>query len=316
MLGGTGGLTDHSINEAAAAGLTDCAKNGTVEIETATTASPADYELQLGILATEGYDLVIAVGGSMAGDVSRLARRFEDVHFAVLDGVVPAANVESVTFKEQEGSFLAGALAASFSRTKHVAFLGGGNVPRLAAYESGFVAGAREIDPKIPVDVAYAGSFTDEAAGKTAARAAFARGADVVYVVAGRAGLGAIAVTKESHGGYAIGVDNDQDGLAPGRVLTSVLKRFDRAALRVCLETISQKQTTGHVELGLADGGVGLSDFRYTRALVGAATLARLARLQAAIEAGVIVPPATQGELTSFKPVSLARLPVSLQETP
>jgi basic membrane protein A len=186
----------------------------------------------------------------------------------------------------------------------------------LTAYRSGFVAGAREIDPKIPVDIAYAGSFQDEAAGKAAARAEFARGADVVYVVAGRAGLGAIEATKESRGGYAIGVDNDQDGLAPGRVLTSVLKRFDRAALRVCLETISQKPTTGHVELGLAEGGVGLTNFRFTRSLVGTATLTRLARLQAAIESGAIRPPATAAELATFKPVSLARLPVSLQETP
>jgi basic membrane protein A len=316
MLAGSGGLLDHSLNEAAAAGLTDCAKNGTVEIATATASSPADYEQQLGILATQDYDLVIAVGGAMTADLARLTRRFEDVHFAILDGVVPAANVESVTFKEQEGSFLAGALAASFTRTKHIAFLGGGNVSPLAAYASGFVAGAREIDPKIPVDVSYAGSFEDRAAGKTAARAVFARGADVVYVVAGRAGLGAIEAAKESRAGYAIGVDNDQDGLAPGRVLTSVLKRFDRAALRVCLETISQKPTTGHVELGLADGGVGLTGFRFTRTLVGAATLARLARLEVAIERGAIVPPATPAELARFRPVSLERLPVSLQETP
>lgn len=314
LVADAGGFADRSFNEAASNGLAECATATGVEVTTAAPASAADYETQLTLLATQDFDAVIAVGDGMAVDLTKVARRFEGTHFAILGSVVNAPNVESITFREQDGSFLAGALAALVTRTKSVAFLGGVDGPRLAAAESGFTAGARQIDPSVRVVRAFVGSYDDAERARAASRALYAGGADVVYVVAGAAGSGAIAAAKESRAGYAIGVDNDQDALAPGKVLTSVVKRVDRAAARVCLEAMSQKPTSGHVELGLAEGGVGLTPFKYTRALIGAKNIARLARLENAIVAGAITPPATPAELANFRPVQLSALPVRVHE--
>jgi basic membrane protein A len=302
LLTDAAGLDDHSFNRMAATGLADCVKQTGVAVTTAVPKSPGDYEGQLTLLATQAFDAVVAVGDSQAPDVSSVARRFEETHFALIGGVVTAPNVESITFNEQEGSFLAGALAAQFSRTKRIAFLGGARIPPLAAAEAGFIAGAREIDPRVRVGAQYVGSFADETRAKKIARELFASGVDVVYVVAGKAGLGAIAETREPGGGYAIGADADQTALAPGRVLASVVKRVDRAAERVCLETIGHKPVSGHTELGLADGGVELAGFDTARGLVDAPTIARLERLRSAIVRGALKPPATLSELANFTP--------------
>jgi len=227
----------------------------------------------------------------MAADLNGVARHYEGTHFAIIDGVVEAPNVTSITFKDQDGAFLAGALAALVTRTKHVAFLGGADIPRLEAARAGFAAGVREIDPRIRVDTAFVGSFVDEAAGAARAKALFASGADIAYVVAGRAGLGAIATAKETRGAYVIGADSDQDELAPGKVLTSVLRRYDTAASVVCQEATGQKPVSGIESLGLAEDGVGLTRFRYSKTVIGAANLARIERLRAEIVAGTIVPP-------------------------
>ncbi len=302
LLTDAAGLDDHSFNQTAAAGLADCAKQTGVEVATAVPKSRNDYEAQLTLLATQDFDAVIAVGNSLTPDLASVARRFEETHFALVGGTVNAPNVESITFNEQDGSFLAGALAAQFSRTKRIAFLGGAPLAPLDAAEAGFVAGAREIDARVRVRTRYVGSFADADRAKSIARELFASGVDVVYVVAGKAGLGAIAATREPGGGYAIGADADQAALAPGRVLASVVKRVDRAAERVCLETIAHKPVSGHVELGLADGAVQLSGFDRTRELVGAATIARLERLQSAIVRGTLKPPANRSQLANFTP--------------
>jgi basic membrane protein A len=303
FLGDTSGFPPGSFDEQAATGLSACAAATGAAITRATPASDADVEAQLNLLATENFDTVIAMGASVAPDMGTVARKFESTHFAIVDAVVPVPNVESITFKDQDGSFLAGALAALFSKTKHVAFLGGADIPRLQAAAAGFEAGVREIDPHVRVDTAFAGSFTDEAAGMSHGKALYAGGADVVYVVAGRAGLGAIAAAKGARNDYVIGVDSNQDGLAPGKVLTSVLRRVDHAVARVCFETAAQKPPSGHIEMGLADGGVGLTDFRYSKTVVGVQALARIGRIASAIVAGTIVPPATSAQLAAFRPI-------------
>ena len=302
LLTDAAGLDDHSFNQLAAAGLTDCMKQTGVEVTTAVPKSADEYEGQLTLLATQDFDAVIAVGDSLAPDLAPVARRLEETHFALIGGIVNAPNVESITFNEQEGSFLAGALAAQFSRTKRIAFLGGSRIAPLSAAETGFIAGAREVDARVRVGTRYVGSFADADRAKGIARELFASGVDVVYVVAGKAGLGAIAATKEPGGGFAIGADADQAALARGRVLASVVKRVDLAAQRVCLEAVARKPVSGHTELGLADGGVQLSGLDATPGLVGAATIARLERLQRAIVRGTLKPPANQSELANFTP--------------
>ena len=211
----------------------------------------------------------------MVPDVERASRRFDTNHFIIIDAAVNQPNVDSMTFAEQDGAFLAGALAAMVSKTKSVAFLGGQDAPLLRKSEAGFEAGVREIDPHVAVRVRYVGSFDDPQEARRLAASLFETGSDIVYVVAGRSGTGAIAAVKERTGAFVIGADSAQDRLAPGKVLASVVKRVDVAALRACLEMAAEKPASGHRILGLADGGVALTDFPYTRAYVGAATIAR-----------------------------------------
>jgi basic membrane protein A len=299
------GTGDSAYDGPAYAGLQECRRQTGAEITALAAASPADYAPKLTLLATENYDAVLAAGFSMAPDVYKIARRFENTHFAMIDAVVDLPNVESITFNEPEGAFLAGALAAMMSTTGAVAFLGGADVPLLQRSEAGFTAGARQVDPRIRVAVRYLTSFEDPAGGRRAADALFGAGAGVLYVVAGKSGLGAIDAAKGRRGGYVIGVDSDQDALAPGKVLTSVVKHVGAATLRVCQEIAAQKPFSGHVVLGLADGGIGLTGFAYTSKLIGPARLARLARIRSAIVARAIVPPATRAALRAFKPVPL-----------
>jgi basic membrane protein A len=210
-----------------------------------------------------------------------------------------------VTFKEEEGSFLAGALAAMTTKTKTVAFLGGIDIPLLRKFEAGFAAGAREIDPNVKVLVKYVGSFDDVASGKELAGVQFDQGADIIYVAAGKAGLGAIDQVKRRSGAFVIGVDSDQDGIAPGKILTSMVKRVDIGVFRVSTQAAAHKPRPSHLTLGLKEGGVGLTDFTYTKSVVTADKIATLAKLKALIVGGTLVAPSTREELASFKRVPL-----------
>jgi basic membrane protein A len=128
-------------------------------------------------------------------------------------------------------------------------------------------------------------------------------GADVIYVAAGKSGLGAIDQVKNRPHVYAIGVDVDQDALAPGKILTSMVKRVDIAVLRLAKEAAAGKKPHGHTELGLEDGAIGLTDFRYTRNALTSAQFAHLDALRKAVIDGRIAVPSTREELASFKAV-------------
>ena len=303
MVTDVGGLGDRSFNDSAYAGLVACKSRARAQIQVLQSKSAADYQPNLTVLATERFAEIFAIGFLMNKDLSEVARRFGDRSFAIVDAVVDAPNVESVTFKEEDGSFLAGALAALVTKTKSVAFLGGMDIPLLRKFEAGFAAGTREIDPTTKVLVKYVGSFDDVAAGKELTGVLYDQGADIVYAAAGKAGLGAIEEAKQRAGRYVIGVDSNQDGLAPGKVLTSMVKRVDNAVLRVCRDAVAGKRPSGHIVLGLAQDGVGLTDFRYTKIAIGEANIARIARIRNAIVDGKIVPPSTREELERFKPV-------------
>jgi basic membrane protein A len=300
-----GGFGDRGINDSAFAGLAASKTRFGAEIQTLESKNDGDLQANLTLLADEGMDEILAVGYPFGPAVSRIARYFPKRHFALIDAVVPEPNVASIVFREQEGAFLAGALAASVSKTHHVAFLGGADVPLEEKYEAGFAAGARQVDPAATVSAAFVGSFEDEGAARKQAAALYDARADVLFVDAGKAAFGAFAETRARPHVYAIGSVTDQDALVPGKILTSVLKHVDVAVFQITLDAVSQKLPGGPRELGLKNGGIGLTGFKYTRGLVGAATLAYLDRLQAAIIAGKIVPPATRAELAAFKRVNL-----------
>ncbi len=305
MVTDVGGLGDKSFNDSAYAGLHEAKTKLGAEIDVLQSRSAADYVPNLTVLTNEDFDEVFAIGNLMERDVAEIARDYPKHHFAIVDAVVNEPNVSSITFREQEGSFLAGALAAMMSKSHKLGFLGGTDIPLLRKFEAGFIAGAREIDPRTQVAVKYVGSFDDVAAGKELATLIYDGGADVLYVAAGKSGLGAIDETRARANVYAIGVDSDQDALAPGKILTSVLKRIDVAVFDIAEDTQSQKLPAGRNDFGLADGGVALTPFTYTKRAIGAARLARLATIRAAIVAHKIVPPYTREGLAAFKPVKL-----------
>jgi basic membrane protein A len=307
MVTDVGGLGDRSFNDSAYAGLIAAQKSLHAVIAVLQSKSASDYQPNLTVLANKEYDLIFAIGFLMAKDVEEVASRYPMRHFAIIDAVVDEPNVASVTFKEEDGSFLAGAAAALVSKTHQIAFLGGVDIPIIQKFETGFTAGAREVDPNIKVAVKYVGSFDDAAAGKELSGVLFDQGADVVFVAAGKAGIGAIDQVKARSGDYVIGVDSDQDALAPGKVLTSMVKRVDVGVYQLAQETVAQKLPSGHLVLGLKENGVGLTDFQYTRSVMTPDRIATIARLRAAIIAGKIVPPATREALAAFKPVPISR---------
>lgn len=302
MVTDTGGLGDRSFNDSAYRGLREAQAELHAEIAVLQSRSAADYQPNLTVLANQEYDEIYAIGFLMQRDTDEVASLFPDRHFAIVDAIVDEPNVASITFREQDGSFLAGAAAAMASRSKTIAFLGGIDIPLLRKFEAGYAAGAREIDPAISVLVKYVGSFDDVAAGKELAGILFAERADVLFAAAGKAGLGAIELVKELPNAYVIGVDSDQDALVPGRILTSMVKRVDVAVLRSAREVAARKPPTGHLELGLREGAIGLTAFAYTRDALTRAQFARLGLLRREIVAGRIVPPATRDALALFRP--------------
>ncbi|MGH7736767.1 MAG: BMP family lipoprotein [Candidatus Tyrphobacter sp.] len=305
MVTDTGGLGDHSFNDSAYRGLLNSQARLGAYIQVLQSRSAADYQPNLSALTNLHFDMIYAIGFLMANDLDEVAKANPTQQYCIIDAVVPDPNIVSVTFKEQDGSFLAGSLAAMMTHTHHIAFLGGEDIPLLEKFEAGFVAGAHEIDPTMRVDVKYVGSFDDVAAGKELTDLLFDSGADIVYAAAGKATLGAIDAVKSRTGDYVIGVDSDQDALAPGKILTSMVKKVYVAVFDVARAVQRRHPLHGHIVLGLREHAIGLTDFRYTKKAIGPARLARLALIERAIEDGRIVPPYTRAGEATFKPVAL-----------
>jgi basic membrane protein A len=305
MVTDVGGLGDKSFNDSAYAGLVTSRDRLDAYIQVLQSRSAADYQPNLNELSNQKFGMIYAIGFLMSKDLDQVAKQNPSQHYTIIDAVVDDPNVVSVTFREQDGSFLAGALAAMVSKTHHIAFLGGQDIPLLRKFEAGYTAGAHQIDPSAKVDVKYVGSFDDVASGKELANVLFNSGADIVYAAAGKGGLGAIDAVNSHPNDYVIGVDSNQDGLAPGKILTSMVKHVDVAVFDIAQALKNGKPLTGHLELGLKDNAIGLTDFAYTKDVIGAARMKRLAALHQAIVSGRIVPPSTREDLATFKPVSM-----------
>ena len=302
MVTDVGGLGDHSYNDEAFAGLIRARRSFGAHITVLEPKSSVDFQPMLGFFAGKAYDETFGLSYNVTEDFRETAERYPDRHFAIIDGTVDLPNVTSVSFKEEEGSFLAGALAAMVTRTKKIAFLGGIDVPLIRKFEAGFAAGAHEVDPHIHVATKFVGDFNDVPAAAELSDILFDGGADIIYTAAGKAGLGAIGQVRHRSGAYVIGVNVDQDALAPGKILTSVLKRVDVSVYRIAELAAKHEARPTHLILGVKEGGIALTDFRYTRKIVTPAMIARLARIKAAIVDGRIVVPATRAAEAAFVP--------------
>ncbi len=295
-----GGKNDKSFNEAAWRGVQQAKHELKICVQTIEPSEGADRESALRALAAAGVDLVIGVGFIFSPDLERLATKFPDVVFAGVDyapsqGVGEIANLVGLQFREHEGSFLVGAIAGLSTKTQNVGFVGGMRIPLIRKFEAGYIAGVKHVCPGCEVQSAYAGSepkaFADPSLGQDLASAQYARGADIIYHAAGKTGDGVFAAARQ-RGMRAIGVDSDQFHVAPCCVMTSMVKRVDRAVVEVAHELVAGTLKGGLRELGLADDGVAFVNDANNAALLPADVVAKVNLLRADIIAGRIVVPA------------------------
>jgi len=216
--------------------------------------------------AERGADPIVGVGFPQASSIEAVAKSFPQRRFAIVDMVVNLPNVQSFVFREQEGSFLAGVLAAMASKSGKLGFVGGQDIPLIRRFACGYEQGARHAKPGTQVLVTMTGNtnaaWTDPGRGAEIARTQAAQGADVILAAAGTTGLGVLQVVKDL-GLLGIGVDSNQNGLHPGRMLTSVLKRTD-----VAVEQAFRGIRPGVTALGLKEGGIDLAFDEHNAKLV------------------------------------------------
>jgi basic membrane protein A len=295
-----GGRGDKSFNDAAYAGLDRAARELGAYTEILEPVSSEDREAGMRLFAARGFDLVLGVGFIFSSDVDRVARDFPAVRFACIDYGPqtggPPPNVAGLSFRDEEGSFLVGAVAGLTTRTRRVGFVGGMRMPLIERFEAGYVAGVRATCPDCAVEAAYAGvtpdAFRDPAKGKAIAIAEIAAGADVLYHASGSTGHGVFEAAHDA-GKLAIGVDSDQYDEMPGSVLTSMIKRADVAVF----ETI-RSVALGRFEGGMRIFGVGDGALDYVHegphaALLPSGTVVRVESLRSQVASGAIVVPTT-----------------------
>jgi basic membrane protein A len=307
MVTDVGGLGDKSFNDSANRGLQWAKTQLGAQVTVLQSRSVTDYEPNLSTLADQGNDLIFAIGFLMHDSLNDVAPRYPATHFAIIDSVVDQPNVTSITFREEESSFLAGVIAGLTTKKNVVAFLGGIESPLIEKFQAGFAAGVESVNPHATMLVKYTGSFDDVASGKEYTSVLYDQGADIVYAAAGKCGLGAIDEAQARPAGYfVIGVDSDQDAIAPGKVLTSALKHVDHAVLALAADASRQAYPRGTLVFGLKEGGVGLTEMKYTRRFLPAGALAIEKAYEKLIMSGKLVVPSTLVQLKAFVPVHLA----------
>ena len=259
-----GGLGDKSFNDLAYQGLQRAREELGVTFEYFEPTQSSDREAALRLYAESGADLIVGVGFLFTDDVNAVARDFPERHFVCVDyswseGQVVPPNVVGLKFREEEGSFLVGALAAMVSETGAVGFVGGMDIPLIHKFEAGYRAGVEHVRPGARVLVNYAGvtgdAFKNPAKGKELALAQYEQGADIIFHASGSTGLGVFEAAREK-GRLAIGVDADQSAEAPGQVLSSMVKRVDRAVYDEIAQAKAGSFSGGIRGFGLREGGV------------------------------------------------------------
>ena len=301
-----GGRGDKSFNDGAYAGAVRAEKELGATIRYIEPGESSDREAGLRLLAAEKMDLVVGVGFIFTDDVNQLAKEYPDVHFGDIDYSVatddkgnpipPPANVAALRFREEEGSFLVGAIAGLVSKTKTVGFVGGMNVPLINKFDAGFNAGVKAVCPRCRVISQYAGvtpdAFRNPGKGKEIALSQYQDGADIIYHASGSTGLGVFEAARQMNK-LAIGVDADQYAEAPGFILTSMVKRIDNAVFEAARLAKEGKFKGGVYDFGLAQDGVGYVYDEHNRALIPDSVRARVDALKQQIIAGKIVVPTT-----------------------
>ncbi|SEN58742.1 nucleoside-binding protein [Duganella sp. CF517] len=266
-----GGKFDKSFNQSAFEGASRFKKETNINFTEVQASSDTQAEQVLRGLARKNMDLIASIGFAQQSAVQKVAKEFPKVRFVLIDGVAQGANINSITFKEEEGSYLVGVAAAMASKSKKLGFIGGVDIPLIRTFACGYAQGAKSVDKKVDVTSNMVGTTADSwnnpAKGGELARSQFDRGVDVVFAVAGGSGLGTLQTAKEK-GKLAIGVDSNQNHLYPGAILTSMVKRVDNAVYDSFMQVKAGTWKAGVTAKGIKEGGVDWALDAHNRSLI------------------------------------------------
>ncbi|MGE6629893.1 BMP family lipoprotein [Bacillus sp. NPDC077027] len=316
MVTDVGGVDDKSFNQSSWEGLQAFGKENNLKkgkngYDYLQSKSDADYTTNLNTLAREKFDLIYGIGFLMEDSISDIADQRKKNHFAIVDAVVKKDNVASITFNENEGSFLVGVVAALSSKTNKIGFVGGVDSELIRKFEVGFRAGVEATNPKAKVEVKYAGAFDKADIGKATAESMYKSGVDIIYHAAGGTGTGVFTEAKNLKKAdpdrkvWVIGVDKDQydEGKVPGTdtsvTLTSMIKKVDAAVLDLTTKAKEGKFPGGEViTYGLNEGAVDISPSQDN---LSKDVLKKVQEWKEKIIKGDVKVPATRDELKDFK---------------
>jgi basic membrane protein A len=266
-----GGKDDRSFNASAWEGVKRASKDFSIVLRDVEPGDPTSVEPAIRAFAERNYDLVIGVGFEQMPVVERVAKDYPNVNFVIIDGVIDLPNVACLVFKEHQGSYLVGMIAAMKSQTGKIGFIGGMDIDLIHKFEKGYEEGARAANPKIEVMANYVGvtpaAWNNPGQGKELAIAQIGKGADVIFTAAGNSGLGAFDAAEQQNK-FVIGVDSNQNWVKPGHVLTSMVKRVDNAVYQIVKDRVSGQFTAGVHVYGLENDGVGYAVDQYNEKLI------------------------------------------------
>jgi basic membrane protein A len=296
-----GTLGDRSFYDSGNEGIERAAKELGVETKVFECRSvPSAFSEQI-IAAAQSYDVVFTVGWELVDPLLEVAPEFPDIKFIHIDAAIEGpSNVSSIDYLENEGSFVAGAMAAmmttktedkKLNEQKIIGAVGGMDIPVIRNFIAGYEAGAQYIDPDVKVEAGFVGSFEDPAKGKEMALTIFNKGADIIFQIAGNTGNGVIEAAKEA-GFYAIGVDSDQGYIAPGFIMGSMMKRVGLSIFETIQKILDGTYKDGAViTYGIAQDGVGMSKDDDMKNIVGPEVMKKLEEIEKGIVEGTIPVP-------------------------
>lgn len=259
------GLGDQSFNDSGFQGLMKARDELGITFDYREIKDTGTYEKGLTQLVREGNDLVVGLGYSMQADLEKVAKKYPKQRFVLIDSVSDLDNVTSVTFKEDEGSFLAGALAAMTSKTGTIGFIGGSDADVIKRFKKGYLKGAESVKPNILVLSEISGTFDDDKLGKRIAQNMIRKKADVLFTAAGFTGVGALK-EAEARKVYAIGVDSDQYYTAEHAVISSLVKNVDHVIYELAKDLKGNKEIkSGEIVYGLKENGMDLAKIRVVK---------------------------------------------------
>ena len=283
------GKHDKSFGQSVFEGATKFQKDSGIKFADFEPQNESQMEQGLRNFAEKGFSPILAVGFAFTDALTKVAKDFPNTHFGIIDSVVDAPNVQSIVFKEQEGAYLVGILAAMASKSGKVGFVGGMDIPLIRRFACGYVGGVHAANAKAEVIQNMTGTtgdaWNDPVKGGELAKAQIAAGADVIYHAAGATGNGVLQAAADAHK-LGIGTDANQDYMHPGSVLTSNLKRVDTAAINLFTDEKDGKFKGGIKVLGLAEGGVGWSLDEFNKPLISADMQKAVETAEADIKSG------------------------------